>query len=94
MPCPPPADPAGPCDPGMDLCKAVLSVGSWAGVQSLAVFVPVWSTGEVTQAGCATVGFTGVPVISPGLWVRRVRGSVVSQMCSGLWLGAKALLFH
>lgn len=60
MSCPPPADPAGPCDAGMDLCRAVLATGSWAGLKSLAVLLAVWSRGEVKQAGCASVGFTRV----------------------------------
>lgn len=67
MTCPPPADPAGPCDPWMDLCKAVLSMGSWTGVKSLAVFLAVWSRGELNQAGCATVDFTGVRQSACGL---------------------------
>lgn len=67
MTCPPPADPAGPHDPGMDLCKAVLSMRSWTGVKSLAVFLAVWSRGELNQAGCATAGSTGVRQSACGL---------------------------
>lgn len=36
-------------------------------VKLLAVFLAVWSRGEVNQAGCATVGFTRVKQSACGL---------------------------
>lgn len=95
MSCPPPADPAAPCAPGMGLCRAVLATGTGTGVKCPAVFLAVWGRGEVNQAACATEGFTRVQQRACDL-SRLVGEKKISCFRNVLWslAGSITLLFY
>lgn len=79
----------------MGLCRAVLPTGTWTGVESLAVFLAVRSRGEVSQAGCATAGFTRVQQRACDL-SRLVGEKKISHFINVLWslAGSNTLLFY